>query len=349
MALKHISELKEGMILAAPIFNKFNLKIFDKGIRLDKEKIKILLKWGIVEVEVLERATEEDYTKLKDKDIITKIKRQPGQVKIEKDISGQTLTESRDLILSGNVRNSKLYVGGSVIIEGDVENSEVRSLEGDIEIKGTSINALYDARGSVIINSGMNIKIRYGETFILQEYAENVNIRGGISILLPGKGVSTGKILNAKQVVAKNIGSKYGKLELRFDSMDFEQYAKIIFRHHLYLKELKKKYENQLKMLQTSINIVKMLGEKIKQLDQERQNVLIQRTRDYLRATNIVNIINEELKLIDKQLDYQDRIYVKVLENLYGNILIAIGTREIEIKENLKDIEIYFKGIIRII
>lgn len=340
------TDLKDGMILAEPVYNRFKLKLFDTGVRLDFHKIEVLLRWGIKQVRITDEI-DAHITNASKKG--AKLIREPGEKRIERDIIGGVIQDNKDMVIAGNVRNGKVYVAGNLLVEGDVEGSEIKSTNGNIEVRGAILNSIISAAESVTIVHGMNLKVECGQTFILQEYAENITVQGGLSVLLPANGIYTGKISGVEHLIAQNIGARYGQVELDFQIMDFEKYAEIIFKHRIYLKDLINRYKGRMQILQTSINIVKLLGQRIKLLDDERKNTLLTRTRDYLRAGKIVSIINEELYTIDKQLNSQERIYMKVIENMHGNILLTIGNRKLEIKQDFKEVEVYFKGIIRII
>jgi len=348
----NVIALKPGLLLAEPVYNKFNVKILDNGVVLTKKHIEILMRWKIESVQIEIPSETDEAAQQKQSKIISF-----AQVKSPKNLTtdtittnflGETIRAEKNIVIRGSVKNSRLHIMGDIVITGNVEGSEITSQAGGIQIEGSAVNTILNARTVAMVNTGLNIKGFSGELFFVKDRIENIKVSGSTSVIMLNDGIINGEI-KSKIILAKNLGGKYGKLKMIFETPDFEQFAKIIYRHRLYIKDVRNKFYNKLKTLQASIEIVKTLGDRIRQLDDKRKEALVSRTKEFLRTKEIVEYFDKFTQLLDKQLSEQERIFIKVNGNMLGNIIIHIGNRELDVHDIYKNIEVQYKGLIRII
>ncbi|MBN1522680.1 MAG: hypothetical protein JW928_09125 [Candidatus Aureabacteria bacterium] len=72
MALINLNDLKPGMVLAAPVYNKNGGLLLNKGVPLSEKHLKIFKTWGVTEADIegydKEKLEEEAYSFLSDEE-----------------------------------------------------------------------------------------------------------------------------------------------------------------------------------------------------------------------------------------------------------------------------------------
>ncbi|OWZ84255.1 FapA family protein [Natranaerobius trueperi] len=281
------------------------------------------------------------------------------EMSLQAEIDGQVSMNADGLInvfpvyeVSGDVGVSTGNIDfvGNVIVKGQVTSGLEVKAAGDILIKESIDSCYIEAGGNVDIKGGMQGRNKgkiKAEGSVTCKFIENATVEAGGDVrVVEGilhshvkgnsiyafegrKGLIVGGEISAnEEVISKIMGSNFAtntEIEVGLDPKTREKKAKIY-------EDLKNTKDN-IEKTDKAIAILQKTKQKLGQLPQEKENMLIrlQRTRSHLiTAQESLNNENDALTDLVKE---SKKGVVKVLKTIHPGVKIVIG----EISTNIKD------------
>jgi uncharacterized protein (DUF342 family) len=261
----------------------------------------------------------------------------------------------------GDVNNSTGNISfvGNILVRGNVLSGFTVEAGGSIEIWGVVEGAIIKAEDDIILRRGIqgmgkgtlqcggDIVANYiensnvvAEKDIKAEVIMHSNVKCGNKLILTGrKGLLVGGVCCVgKEVSAKTIGSQMAtstEIEVGISPKTKKQFIE--------LNNKIKDIEDNIKKSEQVINILSKL-EKSGKLTDEKRKMLMKSVRTKVHYSSLLSELKKELTDIETQLQngMTGRVHCSYRIN-YGT-KITIGTRSINIKENLDYCTIYLEG-----
>jgi len=254
------------------------------------------------------------------------------------------------LIINGDTLTGSIIIATQDIkINGNVFNSKIRSLNGNVFVKG-SIQGVYSfiqAEKDISAAIVNNAKLKSNGNIIIKDLAIDSNILGKKSIYIhEGEGIIEGGYLEAgEEIITNSVGNKkkvetYLKLE---NYRENDLYSQLIEFHK---KEVL--LSNELQSLEKFIKVIRLLGEKVIVLPFEKKKELALKVKKYNEIKEKINLINkkkDEIYDLMKQEDELKRVII-VRDYIYEGVVVEIDGVKLKINNKYKRVILYKKGII---
>lgn len=276
-----------------------------------------------------------------------------GQINVTKHrINIHSVFEVKEAL---SMKTGNLDFIGSVIIHGDIPSGFTVKAEGDIKVFGIVEAATVIAGGSVYISEGIagllkgsitaseNIHVGYinqgivyaGESLYVENSIIHSECTAKKNVLCKQGNIIGGSTSAGVSIAAKDIGNRLStKTEISFgyDKSTFEQEQQLIAKK---------------KELEQTLNKLKILGEKLNQNTQLKENpkhriTLLRQKNSYQKTEESLLQVKEDLFMINAFLGSEEEAKLKVNNKIYPNTFVTFGKYKQEIKEIRKNIELTF-------
>lgn len=343
-------DFKVGDVLDRDIFNETGILLLPSGTELTEPRINKLLQIGITEVFVEETvpAPEERAA----------VGRETSQmmVTLSGEIPGnlcQSGYAEGNLLVSGNISgNIQVIAEGDITVNGDVIDATLVSKEGDIIIGGGirgNGNGKVTSSGSIQATFAESAELRTGNDLNLSHYLTNCQVEclGNIIVRSNQKGeVHNSRIVCSGTILVDNLGDP-DKQPVQIEVRDLRR---IMANSRLEeINSLLTEKIRNVKRLKKLVDMLQVMGDKVKKLDPATKKKLVEQTKLFLQyKKEIEQHKMEKDGLLEKirTLDAQRRYFVTVLNKIYPGVEIVIGNAKIKVHEESHRVAFYKKGII---
>ena len=270
--------------------------------------------------------------------------------KIQGDILGDKVEATGSLVVKGSVLSRSIVEARSQIyISGNVEDSRISSMEGDVEVSGSVVgkdgavfasgdvrvglvdSSSIDSNGSVFIqNSSLNGRIRARNSVTVGSAAGRVE--GGV--VEAGLEIRTGN-LGSRQ----NASTRVFLRNLRQQEI-FELYI-------LYERNIREK-DKKLSHLAKVIELIRLLGERVVSLPREKKETLATQVKEYKKLKEEITTAHKERERIlteNQELSKYNRV-VYVENSVYPGVRVEIDKLSLEVKYTYSHVVFYKSGMI---
>ncbi|KNF08841.1 protein of unknown function DUF342 [Gottschalkia purinilytica] len=285
-------------------------------------------------------------------------------LKLISDIDGQVSLEKGKIVvlelyeIKNNVDNStgNIDFNGSVKVNGSVLTGFEIRLDGNLEVNGVVEGANIKSGGSIIVKRGIqgynnseisaegdifakyieNSKV-YSENDVNAEAIMHSDITSKGAIVVGGKkGLIVGGACRAtKEIRAKTIGSSMATSTVLEVGSD----PNLRNNQELMKKEIKD-VEKEIDKLEKTISLLTRLN-KFNDLPEDKKETLTRALRTKLYLQEKIKNLREELKRIDKEIEYLAKGKIIVENVIYPGVKIVIGNTSMLLKEETKHCTIY--------
>jgi uncharacterized protein len=248
---------------------------------------------------------------------------------------------------------------GSVVIHGDIPTGYSVKANGDIKIYGLVEGAHIEARGSIFIQEGIS-GLKKGKVIAgLDLHAKYINqgfVEAGRSLFVEES------IIHSDSIARENVYCKEGNIIGGSVSAGKEIVAKDVGNRlsiptMIYLGENKnviskrKELEEKLYQLTDSIKKLKLLGEKLEQLEEQSGNIspkdkITKMKQKYSLQTSLSTyheIHDEYQRFLEKSSDF-DLTKLSVRGILYPNVEVIFGKYHKKMLKEHKNVQINFQN-----
>lgn len=339
------TELKEGMILEKPVYYGDNVQLLSADTKLSRKEIEFLLRRNIKSVIIreerdnvwikttplpepsLQKSSEFKYNRLVFK----------GDMKIDKNIS-----DNAEVEIEGNLEvDGKIYAAKVLIKDGDL-------IVDGIEGKGS---AQISVDGSLHTNYVMGANVSTKKDFTVNNIVSDSNVTAGGNVIVHSTDLNAmvfkSEIKSEGKVIIDNLGMKgeTGTIVIRIKDREKRQLFEQILNFEKFLNES----NIQAQHLKKIVDVVKIIGRNIRKLPEAKQKYLYQNTKQFLKIKQeikqVEQLLKQNLHRIES-LNKQKRYFVRVLNNIFPGVVIEIDEQQLVVKEKMKNIAFYKKGII---
>ncbi len=279
-----------------------------------------------------------------------------NQLEIKGDLtSNQPINHPGSLIIYGNVDSGCYIIAGENIeIYGDVIHSKIKSINGNIIVKGgirgvtTQVNAGKDIETGFVYNS----TLKAGHNIKVTEIASDAHLIARNSIYfqvdtgIDNQGIIEGGEIEAGVEIAANFIGNSNKITTIVKLTNFKQmdtYTVLIILDRE-MEDLKKQVDD----LEKFIKVIRLLGKSVVSLPMEKKQDLALKVQKYNDLQqHLLALQDEKDQLISKNNETEelDRTIIArgmVFEGVYA----YIDKIKLYIQKNYKNIILYKKGII---
>jgi len=353
-----INLCEPGDVLAEDIHNNSGQKVISSDTKLSSTLIKRLVGSGIRRVKIY--GTRDDYPAETSETQKQKSREEPvtrerdGREVIVNTLRQNYISEG-DVILEGNLESGAVLTArGDVNVLGEIRNGIVRALSGSIEVEGNIQsdgnivqlisnnpiqvshieNSTLSVRGSLIIDGRVDeARIDCQGNVVVHSDHHHAVIRNSRLDI-------TGKLLADRVVGGEN----------RASQLEFQDPELIDVRRNRNKTENKlEQLYKEAKKLNSLIETVKELGDKVKSLPTEQKEKVKKHTREFRTLQGRIKRANEDLEQYQSQMNSlrdHRRFFMRVLERLQADTSISFEDSELNVKEDEEDVILYKKGMI---
>lgn len=268
---------------------------------------------------------------------------------IEKDIEEGDVQHIGNLSILGDVHpGRKVEATGNVTIYGNVENAKVLSLEGDVKIHGVVEGELSEVRAGKNVEVKVvkrRAKIKAKGRIILHEEAWEAELNAREKILAPTARIAGGKACAEEEIEVRILGSPdRTPTEARLEN--FSQ--KELFEKMMTIEHDMRETLDRMQKLERTIELVKLLGERVKTLPPEKKMALAMEIKEYQNLRKRLQELqaqNEELTMKAKTFSEKKR-NIKVYDTVYPGVKVVIDSSSLVVNQTYKKVNFYKSGII---
>ncbi len=249
------------------------------------------------------------------------------------------------VLISGDVRSGfRVEATDTIIIEGDVEASEIRSKKGDVIIK---MGVLGKGRAKIIAGNNVECgfiqdsEVKANKNVKVQHYIINSNVYAGQKIFVKeNEGlVRGGKIFGEKGIEIKEAGSIKNirtKLGLGMNSNP-EQLTQL----SVLVKEEDDLY-SRYELISKKERFLKLLFERVNILSEEKRNELNSITNELKEIKNRLDEIESKRKELSSQNDdIEKKNKIIINGKIHQGVLLTTGSDELYIDKLYEKVMIY--------
>ncbi|NPV38371.1 MAG: DUF342 domain-containing protein [Brevinematales bacterium] len=262
----------------------------------------------------------------------------------------QPMVFNEDVEIRGNVgAGNHIEARGNIVIIGDVEQSKVFSHEGSITVHGLVIGYQTSlvSDGDIVVHTVRSATLRARKTItILYEAVEAHLIAKETILCKEGKGAIVGGSAEAGlEIETKFLGNEKG-FYTTAKLTNFKQSE--MFLRSQKLAEMEKKLTAEKEKYEKTIQIIRILGEKVKQLPLAKKQELAQQVKTYQHLSLQISQIQQERKqlweLSQKQSELERTIIIH--DTIYENVSLAIDNQKLDVTSRYHNVIVYKKGIL---
>jgi len=250
-----------------------------------------------------------------------------------------------------SIKTGNIMFLGTVFVKGNVDDGFSIKASGNIEVKGTVGQATLDAEGDIVVSQGIVGKeggyIRTGKS-IWSKFIQNVELVDAGDMVIVSDGILNSKIVANHKIIckgkradiigsqvtasdgvyARNLGSSAGGSDTVI-SVGFDPHAK---ERLITLEKQLIDSEQTLATLKMDINLLENQKKTLKELPEEKELLLKQKTEQlYIDATEIKEIRHE----IEQLRNYLAALTTSGRVSASGNVYTGV---RIVIKDVIEDV-----------
>ena len=256
-----------------------------------------------------------------------------------------------NLIINADVKNCKIKSSGSIVVTGNVQDSDLISKAGGINVLGIA----QSYSGKNVIKGEKNIKIKTAKFYTLEangdlEVEEELfkcTVKVGGSVNAP-KATFTLTNVEAVEKITLFMAGEEKKTNMVL-SINFNNMKKL-FQRAMIIDETVHAYERDIDKLKKSLEIIKLLGDKVRSLPEEKQQQIKEQNQLYIKYSQAIDtLLKEKSKIIQilKLLKDNEEPVVRVLGFIFPSVEIHLDKARFTMQSIEKNVGFYKKGIVR--
>lgn len=263
---------------------------------------------------------------------------------------GDSVKINGSLKIYGNVIKTEVFATGDIIIDGIVIDSKVLTNSGNITISQgiEGENSIIEAFGDIFADYciGGIVESKNGSIYLNNRINNaKVNARNLVHVY-KGQGIIEKAIVTAGIEVITNIlgNENKEKTSIILSNQRQQELFELIIVYENKLKEKKKKLEQLLKI----IKIIRLLGENVVNLSQEKKEQLAKQVKEYNIIKKEIEETNEEKKKVLKK-NEEIKKYTRAIivnEKVFPNVHITIDKLCQQVTKTYEKVIFYKTGII---
>lgn len=255
-----------------------------------------------------------------------------------------------DVEIRGNVETGNhIEAKGNIVIIGDVDHSRIFSHEGSITVHGmvSGFQTSLVAYNDITVNSVRNATLRArGKIHVLYECIEGHLVAREAIFCKEGKGTIVGGSVEAgMEIETRFLGNEKGFFTVA-KLTNFRQSE--IFLQSQKLAEMEKKLLAEKEKYEKTIQVIRILGEKVKQLPLAKKQEMAQQVKQYQEICQQIAQIQQNRKALweasQKQSELERTIIVR--DTIYENVSLSIDNQRLDMTSRYRNIIVYKKGIL---
>lgn len=356
MAFFSVDELEPKMVTAADIKTSGGIVLVRRNTVLTEAIIEKLRRLGIEqEVEILDESIVKKEPEVVEPQLEKAVppgyKTDKGYVIAER-VVNKEFAYPGNLIINSDIENSKIRTSGSIIVTGNVINSNLISIAGGIRVEGDIKGE--DRKYQLICEKNLIIKSAYDYVLVangnleLEKEMRNCSVRVGNSLSGQSATVTRSEILAGDKIVLFVAGDEAGTNTV----LHISYYTvKKLFQRLMTIETEMKDYEKEISTLTKSLEVIKLLGDKIMALPEEKQLQLKEQNKLYMKYSKALDdLLKEKTRILHalKILKESDEPVVRILGFAFPGTIIQLDKVKLELYEVMRNVGFYKKGIVRI-
>jgi len=255
-----------------------------------------------------------------------------------------------DIEIRGNVGvGNHIETRGNIVIIGDVEQSRIFAHEGNITVHGivTGFQTTLVADGTIVANMVKNATLRARTSItILQEAIEAHLVTRGTILCKEGKGAIVGGSAEAgMEIETRQLGNEKGFLTTA-RLTNFRQTE--IFLQSQKLAETEKKLLAEKEKYEKTIQVIRILGDKVTQLPLAKKQELAQQVRIYQQICQKITEVQQQRAMLWTQAQKHNELERTIIihDTIYENVSLEIDNQKLEVNSRYHNVIAYKKGIV---
>jgi|YNPBryulayer2012_1023412.scaffolds.fasta_scaffold21954_2 hypothetical protein len=255
-----------------------------------------------------------------------------------------------DLEIRGNVEaGNHIEAKGNITIIGDVDQSLVFSHEGSIVIHGlvTGFHTTVVAKKDITVNSVRNATLRATGRIVIQYESVEAHLVAKDSIFCQeGKGALVGGSAEAgMEIETRTLGNEKGMFTVA-RLTNFRQSE--IFLQNQKLAQMEKELLAQKEKYEKTIQVIRILGEKVTQLPLVKKQELALQVKQYQAVCEKIAQIQQKRKLLWEASQNQNELERTIIvhDTIYENVSLAIDNQKLDVTSRYHNVIVYKKGIL---
>ncbi|MCX7882234.1 MAG: FapA family protein [Brevinematales bacterium] len=262
----------------------------------------------------------------------------------------QPMIFQEDVEIRGNIGvGNHIEAKGNIVIIGDVEQSRIFSHEGNITVHGLVLGYQTSlvADGDIVAHTVRSATLRARRTItILYEAVEAHLVAKETILCKEGKGAIVGGSAEAgMEIETKFLGNEKG-FYTTAKLTNFKQSD--MFLRSQKLGEMEKKLASEKEKYEKTIQVIRILGEKVTQLPLAKKQELAQQVKRYQQICQQIAQIQQERRQLWELSQKQDELERTIIihDTIYENVSLAIDNQKLEVNSRYHNVIVYKKGIL---
>ncbi len=263
---------------------------------------------------------------------------------------GAPMVIEDDVEIRGNVEiGNQVEAIGNIVVIGDVEQSRLFSHKGSITVHGTvsGYQSSLVAAGNITVSKVKNATLRAKKSiYVLIEAIEAHMVARETIVCKEGRGAIVGGTAEAGIEVETNfLGNEKGFFTIA-RLTNFRQSE--IFLQSQKLAEAEKKLQAEKERYEKTIQVIRILGEKVKQLPLAKKQELAQQVKLYQEVCLRLAQVQTQRKALWEQSQKENELERTILihDTVYENVSLAIDNQKLELTTRYRNVIVYKKGIL---